>query len=104
MKNLILTFVLVILSTSIKASNGIAQESTPQQKEYIRTLAKNGSDKEIMNFQSRMIIIDLKHEDTDGKFYPSSFTYKIQKSIPNHMDRLNADKVRKFMLTFEINK
>ena len=88
---------------SVQASNGIASESTEQQKEYIQNLAKEGSDKEIMSFQRRIMIIDLKHEDTDGKFYPSSFTYKIQKALPNDEDRRNVDKVRKFMITYDVN-
>ena len=101
MKKIIIIFALV-LSGLTASAQGIAAKSTPEQREYIQTLGEVGSDKEVMNFQSRMMVIDLKHEDTDGKFYPSSFTYKIQKAIPNHKDRLDVSKVREFMITYEM--
>ena len=44
-----------------------------------------------------MLAHDSKHKDRDSNFYPSTFTYKIQKALPNIEDRKNPEKVKEFM-------
>jgi hypothetical protein len=80
-------------------NNGGSLEA--RRLDHIHNLAATGSDQDLLNFEKRIMVQDLKERDRDADFFPSTFTGQLQKALPNVEDRQNPQKVRQFMTDFQ---